>query len=329
MHQLPNPSDKDPVILSNLKYGLRLVLALAFVGLLVSTLFTLLGGPNPVLDQAVHFQFYLALGWASWVSIYLALGRSQARSQVRRAALLCALAGAGWHGHVWAGPLKYPAAPTVNGSGAEILIMWANVQHGEAHIQNLLDVVAQRQPDVIGLGEAVACEALDKLLEQYPYGLEDMATGLVLCSRLPMQGLRVIPVPKSRPILTGVLQLNGTAVRINAVHALWPTLPAHLETIIKVAEIAAEHPSCLFMGDWNTTPWARGYLQLLANTQLLDARQGAAPWATWRSKRGSLVRLPIDHVFVQGDIVASDFEVGPDFGSDHYPIFTQISFIAN
>ncbi|MBC8403636.1 MAG: endonuclease/exonuclease/phosphatase family protein [Planctomycetes bacterium] len=324
MHQLLNSSDKDPVIPSTLNHGLRLAWVITFVGLLVSTLFTLLGGPIPLLDQVVHFQFYLALGWTGWVLLFLTLGRSQAGSQLRRAAMLCALAGAGWHGHVWAGPLKFHPAPAADGSAAEVLIMWANVQHGETHIQNLLDLVAKRQPDVIGLGEAVACEALDQLLEQYPYSVQDLATGLVLCSRLPLQGLQMVPVPKSRPILTGVLQLNGTALHINALHALWPTEPAHLETIFKVAEIAADHPSCLFMGDWNTTPWARGYLRLLANTHLWDVRQGAAPWATWRSKRGSLLRLPIDHVFIQGDVVGRDFEIGPDFGSDHFPIFAKI-----
>ena len=275
----------------------------------MATVLTLVEASTPLLSQLIHFQFYLALGWGAWIGVFVLFARRQPRSQIRRGALLAGLLAFVWHGQTWAGPWDFAAQPVAMPEQT-IRVMWANVQHHESRIQNLLAVVEQEQPDVIGLGEAVACPPLDQLLESYPHVISDVATGLVLCSRLPWQSTERISVPQSRPILGGELLWQGQSLHLFAVHALWPTDSAHGETCIAAAALSFQQPNKLFMGDWNTTPWAPSYRYVLRHSQLQDCRQGKGAWATWSMSQMPVVRLPIDHIFFGGDLLVDDFRVG-------------------
>jgi endonuclease/exonuclease/phosphatase (EEP) superfamily protein YafD len=303
----------------------RTISALGFAGLCVATVLTLVEAPTPLLSQLVHFQFYLALAWAAWIGIYLIFARHQPRSQIRRGALLTGLIALAWHGHTWAGPWDFSAQPNATPEQT-VRLMWANVQQHESHIQNLLELVEQEQPDVIGLGEAVDCDALDQLLAAYPHVILELANGLVLCSRIPWVHTERILVPDSRPIVAGELLWQGRSLHLFAVHALWPTETAHGETCIAAAALSYRRANSLFMGDWNTTPWAPSYRYLLGHSNLQDCRQGRGAWATWSMTQLPLVRLPIDHMFFGGELLVGDFRVGPDFGSDHYPVLVDIGF---
>ncbi len=303
---------------------LRTLSAFGFAALLVATLLSLVDAPTPLLSQVVHFQFYLALGWAMWIPVFLFCNKRGPRSQIRRGTLLTALVALAWHSHTWAGPWNPTAAHPPPLPATTVKVMWANVQHLDSRIEQLVEVIEINQPDVIGLGEAVSCSALDQILAEYPHGLTDLATGLVLCSKLPFAETERILVPQSRPILAGELNWKGESIHIFAVHALWPTEPAHGETCIAVASLSFRHANSLFMGDWNTTPWAPSYRFLMEHSDLRDARQGAAAWPTWRMSKMPWLQLPIDHFFFAGSLRVGEFEVGPAFGSDHNPVFVEI-----
>lgn len=291
---------------------------------MVATVLSLIDGPTPLLGQIVHFQFYLALGWAAWIGVFLLFGRHKERSQIRRGALLTGLLALIWHGHTWAGPLGWPTAYALDQPDKTLRVMWANVQHEEAHIQRLIEVIKQENPDVVGLGEAVHGKALKQLLLDYPYSIEGLENGLILCSRLPWVQTERIDVPKSRPILRGELQWQGQRMHVFAVHALWPTQSAHLESCFAAATLSRQYANSVFMGDWNTTPWAPSFRYLIQHSDLRDARQGGAAWATWGLHQMPWVRLPIDHLFFGGDLKVGNFRVGPEFGSDHNPILAEI-----
>lgn len=304
---------------------IRTLFTFGFAGLCLATVLTIVEAPTPLLSQLVHFQFYLALGWAAWIALYILLARRAPRSQLRRGALLTGLLALAWHGHIWAGPWDLgSAAGGQLANQPSVRVMWANVQHHEQRILNLFAVIEQEQPDVIGLGEAVSCTALDRLLELYPHAITDLASGLVLCSRLPWSNTERILVAESRPILGGELPWQGSRIHLFAVHALWPTESAHGETCLAVAALSQRRPNCLFMGDWNTTPWAPSYQFLLRHSELEDARQGGGAWATWRMAQAPWLRLPIDHMFFRAPLKVDAFRVGADFGSDHFPVIAEI-----
>jgi hypothetical protein len=40
----------------------------------------------------------------------------------------------------------------------------------------------------------------------------------------------------------------------------------------------------------------------------------------------SLLRFPLDHIFLSPEFRLIDFRRGPDIGSDHFPVFLSVSF---
>lgn len=77
-------------------------------------------------------------------------------------------------------------------------------------------------------------------------------------------------------------------------------------------------------GDFNSTPNGRAYQTFQAVYRLIDAcpkifRCGTIP--TWLPLSAG---LPIDHIMVSPDVSVIDYEIGPDVGSDHRPVFAIV-----
>lgn len=77
------------------------------------------------------------------------------------------------------------------------------------------------------------------------------------------------------------------------------------------------------MGDFNMTPWSPKFRQLVADSHLRDTVRGFGLQPTWPAGAPQFW-IPIDHVLVSPDILVVDRRVGPDLGSDHYPVIVDI-----
>jgi len=76
----------------------------------------------------------------------------------------------------------------------------------------------------------------------------------------------------------------------------------------------------MLAGDFNTTPWAPGYRELLA----ADLRDGERALASWPAFLPFPV-IPIDHVLVSKELRVLSKRRGPPLGSDHYPIVVELA----
>jgi endonuclease/exonuclease/phosphatase (EEP) superfamily protein YafD len=65
------------------------------------------------------------------------------------------------------------------------------------------------------------------------------------------------------------------------------------------------------------------FRDFLATTGLKDSRVGFGWQPTWPTGSMSL-RIPIDHVLVEPDLVVLERQVGPDIGSDHLPVRVRL-----
>jgi endonuclease/exonuclease/phosphatase (EEP) superfamily protein YafD len=82
---------------------------------------------------------------------------------------------------------------------------------------------------------------------------------------------------------------------------------------------------CIVAGDINDVPWSRNTRLFCSVSGLLDPRIGRGPLPTF-PVNFSLLRFPLDHVFLSPEFRLIDFRRGPDLGSDHYPVFLKVSF---
>lgn len=108
----------------------------------------------------------------------------------------------------------------------------------------------------------------------------------------------------------------------------WETRNLYLSAVAR--SIAAEAPgtAVVAMGDFNTPTWSPFFQSFLKKSGLVDAAGTAWPGTTRFSRRWFSKYVyygsPVDHILVSRNIEVKHFEVGPDIGSDHFPVFADL-----
>lgn len=122
-------------------------------------------------------------------------------------------------------------------------------------------------------------------------------------------------------------ELGGGSLRVASVHlsrsSSWQ--PAVVQTALSQSARA----SLIVGGDFNRTPWSWS-LRNLDQIPGLDRRTHGLPtWPTparfedtWLTTPFPI--LPIDHIFASNDWRTSRVRLGPDVGSDHYPVIVEM-----
>lgn len=196
--------------------------------------------------------------------------------------------------------------------------------------QRALDFVRQESPDfvlVLEVGQAWAA-ALESLQAEYPYyhvePREDHF-GIALFSRREPESLRVRAlVWPEFPCLIAELTIDGQSLSIIGAHPVPPVRKAGMahrnHQLADLAQVVQrQQGEVVLLGDLNTTSWSPYFVDLLRETHLRDSRRGFGVQGTWPVGSPWLV-IPIDHCLVSPGIEVVNRRVGPDIGSDHYPV---------
>jgi endonuclease/exonuclease/phosphatase (EEP) superfamily protein YafD len=80
----------------------------------------------------------------------------------------------------------------------------------------------------------------------------------------------------------------------------------------------------VFLGDLNTTPWSPFFKDFIEKTGLKETRKNLGIYPTWPTGYASM-RVPIDHSLTSNGIRVHSFRLGPDIGSDHFPLILDFS----
>jgi endonuclease/exonuclease/phosphatase (EEP) superfamily protein YafD len=90
---------------------------------------------------------------------------------------------------------------------------------------------------------------------------------------------------------------------------------------IAVRESEPARRAGVLLGDLNATPWSSG-LAGLADEGFRRAT-GLSP--TWPAVLGGLLGIPIDQVLVTPHWSVTTSGIGPQMGSDHFPVWARLS----
>lgn len=300
---------------------------LAALGLLTASLFGLGGNPSGatwLLDLAAQFRVQYALGLAVCLPV-LWVGRSRGWAGAALAGLALNLA--------FLAPYYRPVAQaTADGPGLRVTTV--NVLLTNTDDDAVIAALLAADADLIAVSELTPSLAarLDGLRDRYPYQLlepQDGHYGIGVLSRLPWRSAETVPFfwPEL-PALRLQLAFDGREATVWAVHAAPPFHPAgHALRARQLAYLAeqvrtAETP-VIVLGDLNTTPFGAAFRALLAESGLRDTAVGRGLPPTWRS-RAYPFGIAIDHVLVSADFVTRSRAVGPDVGSDHFPLTAEV-----
>lgn len=280
-----------------------------------------------LLDLCAHFRWqYLFVLLAGMVAALL-------RRRARLAAVLLLV----WLGNAWAlltatGPVPAAVAP-VSGSSWKLLTI--NLQVDNPDFDALLALIERESPDVIGVLELSprAAAALVVLDARYPVSRLDPRGdpfGIGLWSRLPGSAVTLLSMP---PIDLPTLRLDWADPQPGQLWLVHPFPPIGAEPsrwrdeqLAYLAGLLHRQPNAILAGDLNATPWSAAYRQLRRDGGLYDASAAGWPWPTWSA--GSVftaLAIPIDHVLHGQGWRVQRHLIGPDVGSDHRPLVTELA----
>lgn len=216
----------------------------------------------------------------------------------------------------------------------QISLLNANVLLNNKQYDKLLQLVEQRQPDVLLLLEPGPEweKAVTPLAADYSYQISEIIPntyGMILMSRLPMEGGIAHLLQPAVPSAHVRVRLGGgQEVLVHAVHPE-PPYPGDDSgerdaELVKVGRMVRnDGRASIVMGDLNDVAWSRTSRLFRKVAGVGDPRVGRGFYPTFNANY-PLLRWPLDHLFVSPHFELVQIDLLPDIGSDHLPIFFRL-----
>ncbi len=298
--------------------------------LLVATVAGFWGRLWWVLELDSHFRPHLAASLALLFPVWLA-------RRHRRLAVGCALFAVINAAPVLA--LLWPAVSSGSGEAVPLRIVAINVETSNRRADLVLEFLRRAEADVILLMEVDErwMGALEPLRAAYPHVLaepRDDNFGIALFSRLSVTNGNVIDLADAAvPSIEATVTAGGRQIHLLGTHPLPPGTPEYARLRNDqfrqiAAHVRRQALPTIVVGDLNMTPWSPYFADLLRESGLKNSSQGRGLFGSWPAWL-PLGRLPLDHCLVTASIRTSGKSVGPQVGSDHLPVITDLEVAAS
>jgi endonuclease/exonuclease/phosphatase (EEP) superfamily protein YafD len=285
------------------------------------------GSWHQLLELLTHFRLQYLLGALFTLVLY---GFTQRRVEILVCLFCVALNAAPivtWY---------FPAAAVAIDQPQALRVMVSNVLTKNQRYDDFVRYVQAAQPDVLVVMELdpIWQQQLTRLQSQLPHKLEspsDDNFGIAIYSRYPLQNPMThdwADGPYAVPSLTANITVNQKAVSLVATHPLPPLKSEYFQyrnqQMIDMANyVKSQTVPTILMGDLNMSMWSPYYQKFVHDTKFKNTRQGFGVKPSWPAN-SPLLLIPIDHCLVSPSIAVVRHQVGPDIGSDHYPLLADL-----
>ena len=297
--------------------------------LLAATLAGFCGDWNWVLDLASHFRSYYLL--AAAVGLAVSCFRAGIATRVVMAAALAINA---WTMLPYWLPAAEAASPAAATAGSAVSIVSLNVLRFNSDTAPAIDYLRSRAADVVAVLEVSPewAAAIDSLADVYPHRFIEPRLdnfGAAVLSRWPLVDPRLVDFGDTGyPSIVADVDRPEGRFRCIAIHPYPPYSRTSSEMLVRhlhavAAGVARSPLPCIVAGDFNATPWSAGYRAFATGSGLRDTAHGRGVQPTWNA-RLPFLRIPIDHIFAPPSASVIRRTVGPDVGSDHFPVEADV-----
>lgn len=325
---MTNDQENTPAPTTTSAGCLKTLLAVACLGPVLVFVASQLGRYSFLCELISNFQQFILLSLLPTPLIFY-------RLQMKRMAFAATLA------TVWSLVIVawvYLPAYSPSPGEQKIRVMSFNVLTNNAQHADVLEVIRENDPDVLLILEYSShwINPLKVLEDRYPYRVTQPrwhGYGIALFSKLPISQSSIIQLAEDRsdtPAIVAQLQIGDRSLHVVGIHAASPVELERMQTRnVQFQDIGAyladSNSPTLLMGDFNCTTWSPFLRDLMKKARLRDSRQGFGYLASWNAKDWPF-QIPIDHALISDHIHVHDRSVGDDSaGSDHFPIFVEIS----
>ena len=232
--------------------------------------------------------------------------------------------------------LPFSPAPET-AAGKPLKILQTNVLYLNTKPAALQALVVQEKPDLIFVMEtnSAFAKALKAMKGDYPYQHimpeNQWADGLALISKMPLENLQVLNLKNAAmPGYAFSIRQGKDKIEFVALHTMNPLHGVEIRdasfTGVEKRYQKGIPQNLVVLGDLNASPWCPA-LQRFTHTLpgMRNARAGRGLFLSWPTFLPFFMRIPIDHTLVSDNIAVLDYRLGPDIGSDHFPVIATLA----
>lgn len=222
-------------------------------------------------------------------------------------------------------------------AGKPIKILQTNVLYLNTKPAALQALIAQEKPDIIFVMEtnSAFARALNAMKADYPYQhimpVNQWADGLALISKEPLANFQVLNLKNAAmPGYAFSIRQGKEKIEFIALHTM---NPLHGVDIRDASFTGVEQryqkgipQNLVVLGDLNASPWCPALQKFTrALPGMRNARAGRGLFLSWPTFFPVFMRIPIDHTLISDNIAVTDYRLGPDIGSDHFPVIAMLA----
>jgi endonuclease/exonuclease/phosphatase (EEP) superfamily protein YafD len=215
-------------------------------------------------------------------------------------------------------------------AAARLRLLMVNVLVENTRYADVTALIQRERPDVIGLIEVTPAwiTALAEVRAAYPYGVESPAgtDGLVLWFRAPPERIDSPerPLPGGSSFIHAELRFAGRLRHLWLVHPTMPFVRKNLPELPALGALVGRTTgSRIVIGDLNTTEGSPWFADFVRATGLRDSRLGFGRQPSWPADLP--YRITLEHALVSADLAVVARRLGPEIGSDHFPLILELA----
>jgi len=323
--------DKTNKTVTNLiSYGLLLViLAITLVSMAASK------GQNIYLEIASSFKIqYLVI--IIGFSVFLAILRTKYFFLISLACITINLAEiVPWY-------ITQPGLASENPANLRVLLF--NVNSQKPNYSKVISLIRQEKPDIavfLHLNEdwIKQLKSINDILPNQVARPDSSNFDIAIYSKNFLENLSSnFVIPRNNPSVVGDLIINKQFISVLATHPIPPTnedfFQVRNQQLNEISQyIKQQKKRVIVIGNLNTTMWSPYYKKFVQKTGLRNTRQGFGILPTWPTKASYskvphilsvLLSIPIDHCLVSPGIKVVNIRTGPNIGSEHLPLITDL-----
>lgn len=314
------------------------IMALGLIGAHTGTLLALLAGAGWPAELFSHFPVQYAIAQIVGIAFFLVF-RPRWFGLVSMPLLALNL----WLLLPYYAFWQSSAAAAATGNGS-LRLMTLNLNANNTRADQVVQAIKAENPDLVVLIEVTPewWQALSAEFQQhYPYRAREIDAGvfgIALLSRLPFAShdiyhfgtygrpaiaAQICPPPAQSGAETRCLHLLAIHPDPPITRSMAASRDAQFEEVGGYLRDVRE-PRRIVMGDMNATPWSPVMRNFLDQNDLRDSALGHGVHPTWFS-HWLPFGIPIDHILHGDGVIILDRRVGPDVGSDHFPLTADIA----
>lgn len=224
-------------------------------------------------------------------------------------------------------------------NAVQLKLMVSNVLTPNNNTQALVDLVQQKQPDILITLESDKKweDALSVVEPDYPYSVKvplDNLYGMHLYSKLELidPEVKYLLIDDIPSIHTQLKLSNGKVIWLYCLHPMPPSPTEAKKSTTRDAEllmvgrhIKAHNQTAILAGDLNDVAWSKTTRMFQRISELLDPRIGRFFINTFHVDYPFL-RWALDHIFHSPCFTLIGIERLPSIGSDHFPMMTTLQY---